>query len=49
VGHECEAFLAGRLALYLETAGRPVPPDLDPADIVRITLARLYELPELSA
>jgi len=35
--------------LELELIAMPECADLDPADIVRITLARLYELPELWA
>ena len=124
VGDECEAYLAGRLAAYLQRSGRPIPPaawlnqlvhasptelvflaaegadviqpspwhqavgylcrslleraaeigcpvdglqrdlllplelalignadaaELDSADVIRLTLARLYELPELPA
>jgi hypothetical protein len=26
IGEECEAFLAGRLAVYLQGKGRPIPP-----------------------
>jgi len=35
--------------LELELIGDPAAAHLDAADVIRLTLARLYELPELSA
>ena len=35
--------------LELELIGRPESAGLDPADVIRITLTRLYELPDRSA
>jgi hypothetical protein len=37
------------LPLELELLGHPDAVDFDPADLVRLALARLYELPELPA
>jgi hypothetical protein len=37
------------LPLELELLGNPDAVDFDPADVIRLTLARLYELPELPA
>jgi len=36
------------LPLELRLIGDPTAVHLDPADMIRLTLARLYELPELS-
>jgi len=36
------------LPLELQLIGDPLAAQLDPADLIRLTLTRLYELPELS-